>query len=121
MTGIGGDAFALFYSAGLGAGVHAVNGSGRSAAGVTLDGVCRDLNIADRVHGSIPTTSALSVTVPGAAAAWVDVVASFGSGKVSLAEVLAPAIEMAEEGLAVSELASYYVGKPPIFSGLCPR
>jgi gamma-glutamyltranspeptidase/glutathione hydrolase len=110
MTGIGGDAFALFYSTGPGASVHAVNGSGRSAIGATLDGVCQDLNITDRVHGSIPTTSALSVTVPGAAAAWVDVVERFGSGKVSLGEVLAPAIEMAEEGVAVSELSSYYVG-----------
>jgi gamma-glutamyltranspeptidase/glutathione hydrolase len=49
------------------------------------------------------------VTVPGAAAAWVDLVDAFGSGKVSLAQVLAPAIEMAEEGCPISEIASYHV------------
>ncbi|KAK3682843.1 nucleophile aminohydrolase [Podospora appendiculata] len=107
MTGIGGDAFALFYDAKT-AKVHALNGSGRSAAGATLEDVCRDLKIVDRVYGAIPNTSALSVTVPGAAAAWVDIVEQFGSGVVSLAQVLAPAIELAEEGCAISEIASYY-------------
>ncbi len=41
-----------------------------------------------------------SLTTPplGAAAAWVDVVEAFGSGNVTLAEVLEPAIRLAEEG-----------------------
>lgn len=34
----------------------------------------------------------------GAAAAWVDTVSTFGSGKLSMSDVLAPAIRMAEEG-----------------------
>jgi gamma-glutamyltranspeptidase len=48
------------------------------------------------------------VTVPGAAAAWVDTVEKFGSGKLSVAEVLAPAIRLAEEGyvLAISYCVS---------------
>ncbi|KAK0615295.1 nucleophile aminohydrolase [Bombardia bombarda] len=107
MTGIGGDAFALFYEAKTKK-VHALNGSGRSAAAATLDDVVRDLGITDLVHGSIPNTSALSVTVPGAAAAWVDVVEKFGSGKVTLGEVLAPAIGLAEGGGAVGEVAAFY-------------
>lgn len=36
--------------------------------------------------------------VLGAAAAWVDTVEKFGSGKLSVAEVLEPAIRLAEEG-----------------------
>jgi hypothetical protein len=36
----------------------------------------------------------------GAAAAWVDTVELLGSGNVSVADVLGPAIRMAEEGLA---------------------
>lgn len=40
----------------------------------------------------------LSVTVPGCAAAWVDTLALLGSGKVSMAEALAPAIRLAEDG-----------------------
>jgi gamma-glutamyltranspeptidase/glutathione hydrolase len=47
---------------------------------------------------SIPLTDLNSVTVPGAAAAWVDSVEKFGSGKVSVADVLAPAIRLADEG-----------------------
>jgi len=34
----------------------------------------------------------------GAAAAWVDTVEAFGSGKLRMAEVLKPAISLAEEG-----------------------
>ncbi|KAK0644099.1 nucleophile aminohydrolase [Cercophora newfieldiana] len=107
MTGIGGDAFALFYGSKDNK-VYALNGSGRSAESCTLEHICRDLSIADRVYGTIPTSSALSVTVPGAAAAWVDIVERFGSGAVSLAEVLAPAIELGENGCPISEIASYY-------------
>jgi gamma-glutamyltranspeptidase len=39
----------------------------------------------------------------GAAAAWVDTVKEFGSGKVTLAEILDPAIRMAEEGCVLSQ------------------
>jgi gamma-glutamyltranspeptidase / glutathione hydrolase len=71
---------------------------------------------------SIPRTDLNSVTVPGrdieydvesrrlglrfypgAAAAWVDVVEKFGSGKMSVADVLAPAIRLAEEGYAIQQ------------------
>lgn len=34
----------------------------------------------------------------GAAAAWVDTVEAFGSGKLSVADVLEPAIRLATEG-----------------------
>lgn len=115
MTGIGGDAFALFYNS-KEKKVHALNGSGRSAESATLDDICRDLSITDRVYGAIPTSSALSVTVPGAAAAWTDIVQHFGSGALSLAEVFAPAIELAENGCPISEIASYYVRIPKLAS-----
>lgn len=108
MTGIGGDAFALYYEASTRK-VHALNGSGRSASKASIDGVCKDLGIADRAVGVIPTSSAHAVTVPGAAAAWVDTVEMFGSGQVSLGEVLRPAIKMAEDGACISEISSYHV------------
>ncbi|ROV98327.1 hypothetical protein VMCG_07183 [Cytospora schulzeri] len=106
MTGIGGDAFCLFYEAKAGK-VHALNGSGRSAAGATLDDICRDLNIENRDSGSIPNTSIYSVTVPGAAAAWLDVIENYGSGKVTVRRILEPAIHMAEDGCPISEISSY--------------
>jgi gamma-glutamyltranspeptidase len=37
-------------------------------------------------------------TNAGAAAAWVDTVEAFGNGKLSVAEVLEPAIRLATEG-----------------------
>jgi len=49
-----------------------------------------------------------SVTVPGAAAGWVDVVEKFGSGRVSMEQILKPAIEYGEEGFAVQEVMATY-------------
>jgi gamma-glutamyltranspeptidase/glutathione hydrolase len=113
MTGIGGDAFCLFYDA-KARKVHALNGSGRSAARATLDDICKALNIANRDSGSIPNTSIYSVTVPGAAAAWLDIVERHGSGNVTVSQVLDPAIRMAEDGCPISEIASYSV-RPLVF------
>lgn len=108
MTGIGGDAFCLFYEA-TSRRVHALNGSGRSSAKASLEDICRDLGIHDRIYGAIPNTSILSVTVPGAAAAWLDMIEKFGSGKVTASQALGPAIQLAEEGFPVSEISSYNV------------
>ena len=55
------------------------------------------------------TLSALAVTTPGAAAGWVDTVEKFGSGKLSLEQILTPAIELGEEGFPVSELSAMLV------------
>ena len=108
-TGIGGDVFCLFYKAKTSK-VHALNGSGRSALDTSLERVCQDAGLKANNGDKIPMNSVHAVTVPGAAAGWVDTVDRFGSGKLSLEEVLAPAIEMAEEGFPVSELASTFVG-----------
>lgn len=75
----------------------------------TLDAIRRDLGLKDGEVGTIPLKHAHSVTVPGAAAGWVDTVERFGSGKLSLEEILAPAIETAEKGFPVSELCSSFV------------
>ncbi|EIN14105.1 gamma-glutamyltranspeptidase [Punctularia strigosozonata HHB-11173 SS5] len=100
--GIGGDAFCLFFDAKTKE-VKALNGSGHSPQKLTLDYV-RSRGI----DGSnIPATDLNSVTVPGAAAAWVDTVEKFGSGRLSVAEVLAPAIRLAEEGVPVSEIHGF--------------
>lgn len=107
-TGIGGDMFCLFYDAKTKK-VHAMNGSGRSGQNVTLDTIRSALNIKDGENGQIPMTSVHAVTVPGAAAGWVDTVERFGSGKVSLEDVLAPAIDLAENGYPISELSATFV------------
>lgn len=97
--GIGGDAFCLFYDAKTKT-VKAFNGSGRSPEKLSIDYV-REQGV---TGDSIPASNLNCVTVPGAAAAWVDTVEKLGSGNVTLAEVLAPAIRLAEEGHPVSEI-----------------
>lgn len=100
--------FCLFYNAKTKK-ITALNGSGRYAANATLEKVRNALNLGPDVSGTIPMTSPLAVTVPGAAAGWVDTVEKFGSGRLSLEQILAPAIELGEEGFPVSELSSHFV------------
>lgn len=107
-TGIGGDMFGLYYDAKTKK-ISSLNGSGRYAGNVTLDQVRKDLNIAPDQSGRIPMNTGKAVTTPGAAAGWVDTVEKFGSGKLSLEQILRPAIELGEEGFPVSELASSFV------------
>ena len=106
-TGIGGDMFCLFYNAKTRK-VEAMNGSGRSAGTGSLEQMRKDMKLKPGQEGGIPMTSVHSVTTPGAAAGWIDTVNRFGSGKVTMEDVLRPAIELGEEGFPVSELASTF-------------
>ncbi len=97
-TGIGGDAFTLFYDAKTRK-VKALNGSGRSPAGLSL-ALLDELGMRDELPRYHPHT----VTVPGACAAWVDTIERWGT--LDMAAILAPAIELAQEGFPVSPLTS---------------
>jgi gamma-glutamyltranspeptidase/glutathione hydrolase len=107
-TGIGGDMFCLFYNAKTKK-VHALNGSGRYPGGATLEKVRKDLGLAPGAPGNMPMLNALAATTPGAAAGWVDTIEKFGSGNLSLEQILQPAIELGEGGFPVSELSSHGV------------
>ncbi|KAF2795553.1 lincomycin-condensing protein [Melanomma pulvis-pyrius CBS 109.77] len=109
MTGIGGDSFCLFHEARTKK-VYSLNGSGRSPAGATLEDISCALNVKDPKLDQIPAQSVHSITIPGAARGWIDTVERFGSGKVSLQQILDPAIEMAEEGVPISKVAAYFWG-----------
>ncbi len=109
-TGIGGDMFCLFYNAKTKK-VEAMNGSGRSSGSGSLAQMREDIGLKSGESGGIPMTSVHAVTTPGAAAGWIDTVEKFGSGKVSIEEILTPAIELGEEGFPVSELASTFVSR----------
>ena len=54
----------------------------------------------------IPSWHGFSVTVPGAAAAWVDCVEQFGGGQLNMQQILQPAIDLAEKGFPVSQMTS---------------
>ncbi|KAJ6442410.1 gamma-glutamyltranspeptidase [Purpureocillium lavendulum] len=106
-TGIGGDMFLLYWDA-KAKKVHSLNGSGRSGKNCSLDSVRSALGCQDGSAGDkIPLTSVHSVTVPGAAAGWVDTVERFGSGKLSMSQILDPAIRLGEKGFPVSEITSH--------------
>ena len=107
-TGIGGDMFCLYWDAKAKT-VRALNGSGRSPKNATLEQIRKDLELQPGEAGVLPMLSALSVTVPGAAAGWYDTVEKFGSGKLSLEQILMPAIELGENGFPVSELSAAFV------------
>ncbi|KAF1957045.1 gamma-glutamyltranspeptidase [Byssothecium circinans] len=106
-TGIGGDMFCLFYNAKTKK-VHAMNGSGRSGQNVTLDQIRKDLGVREGETGQIPMDSVHAVTIPGAAAGWIDCVERFGSKKLSMEDILIPAIELADKGFPVSELSATF-------------
>jgi gamma-glutamyltranspeptidase/glutathione hydrolase len=100
-TGIGGDMFALIWDAKQRR-VIAVNGSGRQAAAANVDDV--------RKAGfeSIPNNgpgSWYAVSVPGTVDGWQT--ALEGYGRMTLKEVLAPAIHYATKGYAVSEIIAH--------------
>lgn len=113
MTGIGGDMFILYYDA-KAKKTRAINGSGRSGAKITLEMLRKDLGLKEGQTGHFPPQSVHSVTVPGAAAGWIDTVETFGSGKVTMADILAPAIKLGEEGFPVSKLSSTFVSHSDI-------
>jgi len=102
-TGIGGDMFCLFYEAKTKK-VHSLNGSGRAGKACTVEKVRESLGVKDGENGRIPLNSVQAVTVPGAPAGWVDTVERFGSGKMKMEDILAPAIELGEKGFPVSEM-----------------
>ena len=52
---------------------------------------------------TVPADSVHAVTVPGAVAGYLDFLDKFGSGRVSLDQIIAPAIDLCEQGHVVHE------------------
>src|SRR3954447_2635647 len=92
MTGLGADMFVLYYNAKTRE-VKFINGTGFAPQTATIDFY--------KAKGGIPDEGPLSSAVPGAVGGAAYAVKTYGTKK--LAEVLAPAIEIADEGFPVSE------------------
>jgi gamma-glutamyltranspeptidase / glutathione hydrolase len=92
-NGLGSDAFCILWD---GQQLHGLNASGRAPQTWTPD-------YFKRKYGADVTTPPVrgwdSVTVPGAVASWVALSEKFG--KLPFADLMAPAIEVAERGYAV--------------------
>lgn len=98
--GVGGDLFAIVWDAESEM-LYGLNASGRSPASLTAEA------FGDAT--SIPAFGPLPVTVPGAVDGWFVLHGQFG--KLGMDQVLAPAIERAEEGFPLSEVVAYYWGR----------
>ena len=97
MTGVGGDAFMLVYTAKTGK-LEGLNASGRAPRSLSLD------HFKAKNLTAIPTVGMEAVTVPGAFDGWVTLLERHGTMK--LADLLAPAIAYAENGFPLMEKAA---------------
>lgn len=91
--GLGGDLFALIHWPGWDR-PRALNSSGRAGSGVSAAA------LRARGHESIPPDAPEVVTIPGCVDGMETLVGELG--RLELAEVLAPAIQLASEGFEVS-------------------
>ena len=96
MTGMGGDMFAILWSAEEGR-LVGLDASGRSGSRMTPESVA---DARERDENNVHT-----VTVPGALSGWSTLVETYGD--LTLAEVLAPAIRIAEGGFPVSPIIAH--------------
>ncbi len=96
-TGVGGDCFCLISKKGS-ADIIGYNGSGPAPAAATAEW------FAGQGITRIERHSPHAVTVPGAVDAWAQLIADHG--RLSLGDVLQPAIRYAREGYAISSRVS---------------
>lgn len=97
-NGLGSDAFCILWD---GQALHGLNAAGRAPARWSTDYFLRKYGPAS----APPLRGIDSVTVPGAVGAWMALSRRFG--RRSLAEVLAPAVEIAERGCAVPPVVQH--------------
>lgn len=97
-SGIGGDLFAIVWDAEKGE-LTGLNASGRSPKSLTLE------YFREQGLNEIPYLGPLPVSVPGAVDGWFELHDRYG--RLSMKEVLAPAVGYAREGFPVSELIAY--------------
>lgn len=91
--GIGGDMFAIVYISKTKE-LIGINASGRSPHGLDREELLR------RGYRSVPDYGMIPVTVPGALDGWVMLLERFG--RMTISDLLGPAIRYAEEGFAVT-------------------
>jgi gamma-glutamyltranspeptidase / glutathione hydrolase len=100
MCGIGGDLFLLYRDASDGR-VWCLNGSGAAPALATREAY------RERGLGEVPSRGPLSVTVPGAVAAWAAALERFGTRP--LGELLEPAARVAEGGVELTARVARWI------------
>jgi gamma-glutamyltranspeptidase / glutathione hydrolase len=100
--GIGGDLFAIIWDSETQR-LHGLNASGRSPKGLSADYFIKN------GFQYIPSSGALSVSVPGTVDGWFEMHKKFG--KLEMETILHPAIEYGRNGFPVTELIAYYLDR----------
>jgi gamma-glutamyltranspeptidase / glutathione hydrolase len=100
--GLGGDAFAIVWD---GRALHGLNASGPAPAAWSLEYFRAKYGEDGRGFANRPVRGWDAVTVPGMVAGWAALHGKFG--KLGFADLLAPAIEVAERGYAVPPVAAH--------------
>ncbi|HKD46697.1 MAG TPA: gamma-glutamyltransferase family protein [Rhizomicrobium sp.] len=106
-VGLAGDMFAIIYTA-KDHKLHVLNASGMAASGQTLafmNAHGYNYNPANNGPGSGMARGVLSVTVPGAAWGWGEVLDKYGT--MTFKQVLEPATRYAEQGFPISERIAF--------------
>ncbi len=98
--GIGGDLFAIIWDADSEK-LHGLNASGRSPKGLSRN------YYLDEGYEYIPSSGALSVSVPGTVDGWFEMHGRFG--RLDMETILKPSIEYGRNGFPVTELIAYYL------------
>jgi gamma-glutamyltranspeptidase/glutathione hydrolase len=102
MCGVGGDIFVLYYEAATRR-VHFLNGAGRSGARAGLEELRR------RGLERLPVIGPPTVSVPGCVRGWFMLHERFGTRPI--ADLLAPAVRLAEDGFPMTSLQSQYMSE----------
>ncbi len=102
-NGIGGDLFAIVWHA-KSQKLYGLNASGRSPYALTFSKLTKELKALKR--NTIPPYGMLPISVPGTVDGWFELHNKFGS--LPMKQILAPAIQYANDGFPVSELISHY-------------
>ena len=97
--GVGGDLFAIVWNQ-KEQKLYGLNASGRSPRNLTLE------MLKEKQLTKIPAYGPLSVSVPGCVDGWFELHEKFG--KLTMSDVLGPAVDYAEQGAPISDVIAYY-------------
>lgn len=100
-NGIGGDIFVILWDPETEQ-VYGLNGAGRSPMGLSFDAMQAHVER----WGEIPPGGSLPVSVPGTVDGWFAMHERFGT--LPMSDILAPAIDYAEDGFPVTEAIAFY-------------
>jgi gamma-glutamyltranspeptidase/glutathione hydrolase len=99
MCGLGGEVFALMYDAETRK-IHGISGGGRAPMRATRE------FFVDQGYTKMPPDGPLTPSVPGEVDAWQTILERFGTRK--LDKLMAPAIDLAEQGFPLPQRISAY-------------